>query len=195
MSADEPRGELRTTTDAEIVARISRGDRGAEAEFVRKYAPGVRVLVRRHCRPNDPVAEDLAQDVLTRVLERIREGAINDGAALPAYVRTTVVYTTTAEYRARRQTEPATVLDTVAAESDPEDTVSTDELTRLLNVLLAQLPVARDREILVRFYLKEEDKEDVCRQLGIETSHFHRVVFRARERFRELLNQAGLGSL
>jgi RNA polymerase sigma-70 factor (ECF subfamily) len=178
--------------DADLVARIGAGDSAAEAAFVRKYQRGVRVLVRRHCRPNDPIAEDLAQDVLARVLERLRARGIRDGAALPAYIQATITYTTSAEYRHRRPTEPASALDDLSSEENPAEHVSSGQLSQLLNVLLAQLPVARDREILVRFYLNEQDKEDVCRQLGIEASHFHRVIFRARERFRELLSQAGI---
>jgi RNA polymerase sigma-70 factor (ECF subfamily) len=37
--------------------------------------------------------------------------------------------------------------------------------------------------------LRDEDKEQVCRELGIDEAHFRRVVFRARERFRALLEK------
>ena len=63
----------------------------------------------------------------------------------------------------------------------------------VLRALLAQLPRARDREILARFYLDGQNKDDVCRHLGIDAAHFRRVVFRARARFRELLDSAGIG--
>jgi RNA polymerase sigma-70 factor (ECF subfamily) len=192
MSAGGGQTALGTPTDGDVVARIAAGDRAAEADFVRKYERGVRILVRRHCRPNDPVADDLAQDVLTSVLERLRAGAIRDAAALPAYLQAAIAHTTGAEYRSRRRTEPASVLDTYASEESPSDHLSSHQLRQLLKTLLEQLPVARDREILARFYLDELDKDDVCRQLGIDMSHFHRVVFRARERFRQLLQQAGV---
>jgi len=61
-----------------------------------------------------------------------------------------------------------------------------------LRDVLAGMPVARDREILRRFYLEEEDKDSVCRALAIDPGHFHRVMFRARERFRLLVEQAGV---
>lgn len=176
----------------DLVARIAAGDRAAETEFVRSYERGVRAMVRRHCRPNDPVAEDLVQEVLTRVLERLRAGAIRESSALPAYVQATIVYTTGAEYRSRRVSEPASAIDQLVAEENPAQTASANQIGGLLRTLLTQLPVARDRELLARFYLDEEDKESVCRALGIDASHFHRVVFRARERFRTLLNQAGI---
>jgi RNA polymerase sigma-70 factor (ECF subfamily) len=189
-------GEGHVTFDAgaapDFVARIANGDRGAEAEFVRAYSRGVRALVRRHCRPGDPIVDDLAQEVLARVLERLRIGAVRDAAALPAYVQATIVYTTSAEYRGRHSAESSSAIDELAGSDNPLNDLASGQLAALLRQLLAQLPVARDREILSRFYLDEQDKAEVCRQLGIEASHFHRVVFRARERFRQLLDQAGI---
>ena len=189
-------GEAQVAADAgdatDLVARIAAGDRAAEAEFVRTFERGVRALVRRRCRPGDPIADDLAQEVLARVLERLRVGAIRDAAALPAYVQATIVYTTSAEYRSRRPTESAAIIDDMPSSDNPVDQLASGQLAILLRTLLEQLPVARDREILVRFYLDEQDKDEVCRHLGIDASHFHRVVFRARERFRQLLDQAGV---
>lgn len=176
----------------DLAARIAAGDRSAEHEFVGAYARGVRALVRRHCRPNDPIVEDLVQDVLARVLERLRAGAIRDANALPAYVQTVVVYATSAEYRARRDTESDDVLAQLPARDNPLEQLRSEEIGRVLRHFLEQLPVRRDRELLVRFYLDEQDKDEVCRDLGIDHSHFHRVVFRARARLRELLDQTGL---
>src|SRR5690348_16131997 len=110
----------------DMVARIAAGDRKAEQEFVDAYARGVRALVRRHCRPNDPIAEDLAQDVLSRVLERLRAGAIRDSAALPAYVQTTVAYATSAEYRSRRTTETDSAIEALAAPDNPMERVGSE---------------------------------------------------------------------
>lgn len=192
MSMGDGQTTLEPGDPTDFVARIASGDHQAEVEFVRAYERGVRALVRRHCRPGDPIVEDIAQEVLARVLERLRVGAIRDAAALPAYVQATIVYTTSAEYRSRHVSEPASTIDGLAGSDNPLDDTESGQLAALLRVLLAQLPVARDREILARFYLDEQDKDEVCRQLGIEASHFHRVVFRARERFRLLLDHAGI---
>src|SRR5215468_63683 len=175
-----------------LISRIASGDRLAEAEFVRQFERGVRVLVRRHCRPADPVVDDLVQDVLSGVLERLRAGAIHDPAALPAYVQSAVVYATSAEYRRRRPTQPETAIEQLADSESPGAWLDAAQLARMLRALLAEMPVPRDREILRRFYLEEEDKDSVCRALAIDPGHFHRVMFRARERFRALIEEAGL---
>ena len=91
--------------EADLVARIVAGDKNAEREFVIRYQQGIRVIVRRHCRAGDGATEDLAQEVLLRLLERLRAGAIREAAALPAYIQTTIAHATSAEYRSRRSTE------------------------------------------------------------------------------------------
>jgi RNA polymerase sigma-70 factor (ECF subfamily) len=40
-------------------------------------------------------------------------------------------------------------------------------------------------------YVKEEEKDEICARLGIDSTHFNRVLFRAKQRFRELLVQRG----
>ncbi|MGH8121161.1 MAG: RNA polymerase sigma factor [Rudaea sp.] len=193
MSVDLTLVGAAADAQSDIVARIAAGDRSAEAEFVRRYQRGVLVLVRRHCRPGDPIVEDITQDILTRVIERLRAGAIRDAAALPAYLQASIVYATSAEYRSRRPTEPVEAIEQLPGGDSPLIQVTADQLRQTLSELLAELPVARDRELLTRFYLDDEDKDDICRRLGIATEHFRRVAFRARERFRELLDRAGIG--
>lgn len=177
----------------DLVKRISLGDQAAEREFVQLYIKGIRTLVRRYSRPGDPIVEDLTQDVLANVLVRLRDGALRDSSALPSYVHSAVMRTTSAEYRRRRAQDPEVALEQIAAEETPMKQVSNNQMKHILLELLSELPVQRDREILKRFYLDEQDKEDVCRQLGIDAEHFHRVVFRARGRLRSLLVEAGLG--
>ena len=48
----------------------------------------------------------------------------------------------------------------------------------------------RDREILRRFYVEDQDKEDICRALNLDSLHFNRVLFRAKKRFRKLLEKS-----
>jgi RNA polymerase sigma-70 factor (ECF subfamily) len=53
--------------------------------------------------------------------------------------------------------------------------------------LIGELDTDRDRQILYRFYIAEEDKERICADLELSSLHFNRVLFRARQRFKELL--------
>ena len=55
--------------------------------------------------------------------------------------------------------------------------------------MLAELKNDRDREILSRHYISGEDKEDICRDLELSDLHFNRVLFRARQRYKELFER------
>ena len=57
--------------------------------------------------------------------------------------------------------------------------------------MLDEMPGERDRELLMRFYLNDEAKEQICQELKLSREHFNRVIFRARGRFRELLEHRG----
>jgi RNA polymerase sigma-70 factor (ECF subfamily) len=57
--------------------------------------------------------------------------------------------------------------------------------------VLAAMPSERDRTVLFRFYIADDDKERICEDLGLSSTHFNQVLFRARERFRSLLDEMG----
>jgi RNA polymerase sigma-70 factor (ECF subfamily) len=196
VSAAHPDREASAGASANLADRIRAGDKAAEAEFVRQYERGVRVMVRRHTRPREPMVDDFVQDVLYQVLQKLRAGELHDPAALPAYLRATIVYTTTAEYRKRASHgEPVAseLLDGIASAADPAEQVRAEQLAAQVRTLLAELPVARDRALLIAFYIEERSKDEVCAELGIPPDHFRRVVFRARERLRELFERTGSG--
>ena len=51
---------------------------------------------------------------------------------------------------------------------------------------------AGDRTILVRFYLDEADKDEICRELSLTSAQFASVLHRARLRLKDLLEAEGL---
>jgi RNA polymerase sigma-70 factor (ECF subfamily) len=68
-----------------LVDRIGRGDPTAEEQFVKRFRPRILSLVIARTRQSSD-AEDLTQDVLLAVLRALRQGNLNEGAKLSAYV-------------------------------------------------------------------------------------------------------------
>ncbi|MEO6075437.1 MAG: sigma-70 family RNA polymerase sigma factor [Dokdonella sp.] len=179
----------------EWVDRIHRGDGEAEARFVQAYLPGIRVLVRKHCRPNDPALEDLVQDVLVRMLLHLRGGEVRDPVALPSYVRSLVANIVTSEYRRRARRDQQDGSLAVDVLTDPDNSENAAERsTRVSQVarLLGELSVARDREILIRHYVHDEHQSETCNQLGIDQKLYRRVLHRARERVSAVADRDGM---
>lgn len=178
-----------------LAARIAAGERRAETEFVERFQPGIKALVRRRLRPGDPDIADLSQDVLRIVLEKLRANAIRDPHAIPGFIQTTIHFVTNQEYRRRSRT-PETgaqaAIEATPDEREPATSLEAVRLTKQLPKLLAELTVPRDRKALELFYLAEKSTDEVCAELGLEPSDFHRVISRARQRFRQILVEAGI---
>src|SRR6266542_2351992 len=52
--------------------------------------------------------------------------------------------------------------------------------------LISEMRSDRDRQILHRFFITEEDKGKICADLGLTSLHFNRVLSRALKRFKDL---------
>ncbi len=59
----------------------------------------------------------------------------------------------------------------------------------MVRQVLTELKNDRDREILSRYYIADQDKDVICRDLQLSGLHFNRVLFRARQRYKELFEK------
>lgn len=55
--------------------------------------------------------------------------------------------------------------------------------------VIQELGTSRDRDILLRFYIAEEDKDRISADFGLSSLQFNRVLHRARERYREIYKE------
>ena len=79
--------------------------------------------------------------------------------------------------------------------SDQFRSIAAEQIKSVIHSTLRDLRVDRDRELLRRYYVYDEDKDRICDELEIDRSHFNRVLFRAKERFRKCLQEAGYSEL
>jgi len=162
------------------------------ATVYRDY-PGLRALILRRVRDPD-IAADILQDAAVTTLEKLRRGEIAHPENLGGYLyRVALNHMRNRHRKDRSAQSSADGLDELAAPvNDPEwESVGRPQWASAARRMLEEMPVARDREVLVRFYLADEDRESICRELGLSEEHFNRVIFRARNRFRELLEHRG----
>jgi RNA polymerase sigma-70 factor (ECF subfamily) len=186
---ERPQESLESAED--LVKRIRTGaDREAEARLVARYARGVRILLGRHTRAAAE-AEDLFQETFVLAVSKLRAGELREPAKLAAFLASLARNLATEHYRkrARRQTDVDTEVATAAAAPEPGGQLR--ELLRgeeasLVRRVLEELSTARDREILFRFYIGEEDKEEIAADHGLTGLQLNRVLHRARERYRSL---------
>ncbi len=165
---------------------------GALTEVYRDY-PGLRALIMRRVR--DPqLAADILQDAAVTTLEKLRAGKIAQPSAIGGYLyRVALNHLRNHRRKDRTSVSSGADLESLPDLDDDPDYASLDR-TRWAGAarrLLQQMSTERDRDLLVRFYLNDESKEAICASLDLTDEHFNRVIFRARNRFRELLERRG----
>lgn len=154
---------------------------------------GVIALLRIEL--GDPeLAQDLCHETFRIVLERLARRPLEDPARLPAFLAQTARYLAIEHHKrvARRRTLTGqdAAIDALPDErEDPSRALQDETSVQAVHQLLRELRWPRDREILVRVYLHDQDKELVCRELGIDEEHYKRVLHRARTRLAVLLKR------
>ena len=181
---------------AKIVAAALDGDRRAESRMLVALRPGVLAVLRFGAFHRWIDAEDLTQETLQVVVERVRSRTIDDPRKLFAFAAATA--RNMALNAARKMLRQQTVVDSELVdelaqnmESEPSDLTEADDrqLAQAVMALLDELPTERDREVLVRFYLDGTDKQQLCHELGLSPKHFDRVLMRARTRLRTIVER------
>ncbi len=172
---------------ADLVRRIHSGEQQAEADLVERFSRGLSIMLR-HLAKDRSLADDLHQETFRVVLDKARQGKIREPEKLLGFLRSTARNLLIAERR--KGVRPGAL---AGAPGGPESDTA-PQLHRLLRSekanqvrrLLGELRFSRDREVLVRFYLSEATKEEICTDLDIEPTRFKKILFLARNRMREL---------
>jgi RNA polymerase sigma-70 factor (ECF subfamily) len=179
----------------ELSRRIREGDVSAESELVRQLEPGLRVLLRRRTGGDLHLLQDLVQETLIIVLQRLRGGGIDEPAKLAAFTAQTARNLAIASLRKRQRQK--TDVDSESVERNAGLTrgldvhVADDEAALAVRALLRELPQARDRVMLKRFYLDDLSKESICSEMQLSEAAFNQALSRARRRFRQIVEERG----
>ena len=122
------------------------------------------------------------------VLEKLRANEIHELIALASFVRSVATNLICGHLRQPQGEDVETLLETL------EDPVSTHadrleeiELRSMVRACIDELPTLRDREVLRRRYFKEQQKSQTCAELELSPAHYDRVIFRAKQRLKSLI--------
>ncbi|MCK5359240.1 MAG: sigma-70 family RNA polymerase sigma factor [Gammaproteobacteria bacterium] len=177
----------------QLVSRVRNGDHDAETEMVLRYSRGLRFLLRRKTRDSH-LAEDFLQETWAIALTKIRDKDLVNPGRLAGYLCGIANNLARSERRRMHRQRTAVNSEIVAMipdnSSNPYRQVSRAEVCRQVRKHLNELKKERDREILKRFYVCEEEKESICKRLHVDSVHFNRVLYRARQRLKSNIERA-----
>ena len=171
-----------------LVERIRAGDPSAMEELYAVFAKGVRFYLWRQLGPQD--LDDKVHDVFLIITQSIQKGDLREPDRLMGYVRTIVrrqvaAHIDTAVQSRRNQVSIEPGMTVRDRGLDPERMAIDRQSLDLAIRLLSSLPV-RDREVLIRFYLKEQTPERICSEMDLTDTQFRLIKSRAKARYGEL---------
>jgi RNA polymerase sigma factor (sigma-70 family) len=171
-----------------LVERIQHGDDAGMRELYEIFHRGVRFYLCRQLGSQE--LEDKVHDTFLIVVEAIQAGELRQPERLMGFVRTVVRRQVAAHIdnvvqlrKERTDLEGGTKV--VDHRQNPEQTVLEEQRAELMYEVLMELG-ERDREILTRFYLREESQEQICADMELSMTQFRLLKSRAKARFGEM---------
>jgi RNA polymerase sigma-70 factor (ECF subfamily) len=171
--------------DHVYLERLKAGDTAVCRHFVSYFSELLQVKLRARGLRSD-AADDVRQETFVRLFASLkRADGIRDGACLGAFVNSVCNNVLLEQFRSNGRT------DALDDPPDPPDKaldmdgrLISEENQKAVRHVLAQLP-AKDRRILLALFIQERDKDELCRQLGVDRNYFRVVLHRAKNQFRE----------
>lgn len=184
-----------TTEDArsgtDLVDRIRAGDKQAEGELFNRYRRGISFILRKQGASPD-VAEDLFQETVTTVIDKIKNEELREADRLSAFICSVAKNLTIVHFRKSSRMLPvAAIAMDIPSPLDQHEQLLRKEEAQIVRRIIGELKMDRDRQILIRYYLGEEDRANICKDLGLSSEQFSRVLHRALQRFKEALEIHG----
>jgi len=174
------------TFDQTYLERLCSGDFRTETHFVAYFSELIQLKLRS--RVNSPqTIEDLKQETFARVFAALRsQGKIRQPERLGAYVNSVCNNVLLEHYRSGSREdsiEDEEGADFPDTSQDILGVLAHKEMAENVRMILDELP-ERDRRVLREIFLEERDKDDVCRDFGVDRDYLRVLLHRARQAFK-----------
>jgi len=183
-------GLERKVFNQDYVDLLSQGDSETEAHFTKYF--GALLLIKLRGRLRSPqLVEDARQETFLRVLNALRnKGGIQFPERLGAFVNSVCENVLSELFRAgsRFQQVPENAVEPADETDGPERQYLTEERKAIIRREMVSL-AGPDQQILRKVFLEEQDKDQICKDLGIDRDYLRVRVHRALARFRTVLQK------
>ena len=171
--------------DDDYVRRLREGDPFTEEHFLRYFNELLLIKLRSRLSSIEAV-NDVRQEVFVRVFRALRspEG-VRDGRKLGSFVNSVCNNVLLESFRTKDGGEKLTdEHDDVADDAlSIEDAMVTGETKAQVQRVLGQLE-PKDAKLLRSVFLEERDKDEICREYGVDRDYLRVLLYRAKEKFR-----------
>jgi RNA polymerase sigma-70 factor, ECF subfamily len=164
----------------EIVTQVSKRN-SAGLEHLYGLINRFRPYLLTHLDPSD--VDDCLHQVFVVAVEAIRKGSVRSPERLLEFLSGVIRYSILAviriHIRSRREVSINSAFDVSDSKPDPECTAYELELRELRSRLLAGMP-CRHYEILYKFYVEEQPKEQIQQEMHLTDTQFRLLKSRAK---------------
>lgn len=176
--------------DAAYLEQLTIGDPAVERHFTEYFSTLLVAKLRSRLR-SPTLVEDARQETFLRVLTTLRtKGGLTSPGGLGAFVNSVCNNVLFELYRS--ESKLALVLDDEGAPepeapgASVESSLLSEESRARVRQALAHLP-DKDRTLLQWLFFEERDKNQICRDLGVDREYLRVLVHRAKLRVKEAL--------
>jgi RNA polymerase sigma-70 factor (ECF subfamily) len=174
--------------DQSYVERLCSGDFRTEQHFVSYFSELIQLKLRSRVRSPE-AAEDLRQETFARVFAVLRsEQGVRQPERLGVFVNSVCNNVLLEHYRSSSREDPI---------EDDEDSKFADKSVDVIGVIthkqmqqkvlqILEELTERDRRIIKEIFLEERDKDEVCRDFGVDREYFRVLLHRAKLSFKSL---------
>jgi RNA polymerase sigma-70 factor (ECF subfamily) len=172
--------------DAGYVASLCAGDPDTQQHFVGYFSALLQLKLRP--RLSSPQAiEDVRQETFARVFAVLRkDSGLRQPERLGAFVNSVCNHVLSEHYRTSTGSESLDVEgrpELPARGANALDLASTRQVEDKVREILLGLPL-RDRALLKAVFLEERDRDEVCRDMGVDRDYLRVLLHRAKQEFK-----------
>ena len=173
--------------DDAYVERLRAGDFRTQEHFGAYFSALIHVKLRSRLQSREAI-EDVRQETFTRFYVALREGKLLHPERLGSFVNSVCNNVLLEHYRTNAR---ASSLDDDDQKELPSpamnlvDVLVAKETEKKVREILEQLP-ERDRRLLRDVFLEERDKDEVCRDFGVDREYLRVLLHRAKQSFKSL---------
>ncbi len=180
----------RKVFDQDYVNRLTEGDPETESHFT-QYFGGLLLMKLRGRLRSPQLVEDARQETFLRVLNVLRnKGGVQHPERLGAFVNSVCENVLSETFRAgsRFQQVPENAVEPADESANAESYCLSEERKTIIRKVMISLSKP-DQQILRKVFLEEQDKDEICQEMGIDRDYLRVRVHRALARFRNSLQK------
>ncbi len=171
--------------DQDYLSRLQSGDFRTQEHFSSYFGSLIRIKLGSRVNSRETI-EDLRQETFARFFTALRAGKILQAESLGSFVNSICNNVLLEHYRMAARSAPLDEEDEEnfpASDFDMFRALGAKETESKVREILEKLS-ERDRRLLREVFLEERDKDDVCRDFGVDREYLRVLLHRAKQAFK-----------